>query len=973
MDSDSDSSVASEDLSCSLTMPPVVTKAELQSYRNGRMETIADSDDSSEHSGDVNCRSSIPPAVVKSRLIPKPKEEKMEAENTVNAPQTEQHETTNKDVAPHTVSRTTSARTNSTSVNSSVNSSATHDSPKSIGMEDYDEDDEDNLNHSIALPLHLTPTKSNQQTLKMHDSFSSQDTNRHRNHLPSLASLDGSESSISHSQHSETSGASTKSKSKKKRQKKHPKSPSKSPHHHHHKSPGKVKKKVSKILATCLPGNDQIISFMEQHGELLAKYGVLLPTVVLVGEPGSGKSSLISHLCGVELPVSVATKCPIRLSLKRSKHRQATVSVEWQSHIVSNQYPEWQPVTVSDTLEIRDTILEAQNFILEQTRKDIAYDIVSIRVQGPEFLDHLTVVDLPALVGTGRDQDDDELNELCSRYLKSRDHVVVAVCSGDQPSTNRSAVVSTVQAEDPQNERSVFVVTKPDHYFDASGYETFLTSLSDRFCVVKCDDSPTVAKEDPIGTMHSDMEREFFQQTEPWMSMRDGIRFGIESLRVNIGETQVRLMKAKMPQLMEDLKKKRTSLATTLKELGDAPRNSTERKETFQQLINHVVENLKHALTGKGGTPGSSFTTSLHDDCAHFKERILEGSWGTLRKISEGGSVLVVSSFGIVIRGEVVHLDESFACVDFVDSIDRRSKVLFVASGLKSDEKIEENDVWINGDSIHIARKDNTYDTLRKIPLSSIRTDPSWLKERIQCQRNEDLSCFLSADLFKAIVSEYIDEEWRPHSLRLLELTHGSLQKATNDALTEGLTNDRYPKLGDFIATTCRESVQTLMDQTNARVASCLESEKHPFTQNDELFQAIAKGKTRAIKQELEVALQLDKQEIVDPVAVQAIIDSVFERNHRKSKEDLLAEELENVLSAYGEIATNRVVDCIPMACWDVFRSLPETIETALLRLDDSTLKSYIADSKYMSKHKNATDEIKDLDRALEALEALCL
>ena len=78
---------------------------------------------------------------------------------------------------------------------------------------------------------------------------------------------------------------------------------------------------------------------------------------------------------------------------------------------------------------------------------------------------------------------------------------------------------------------------------------------------------------------------------------------------------------------------------------------------------------------------------------------------------------------------------------------------------MKAPEPIEENDVWSVGSKIHIARKDNIYDSLRKIPLASIRTDPTWLKEKIAGHRTDDLPCFLNVDSFKSIVEEFIEQD----------------------------------------------------------------------------------------------------------------------------------------------------------------------------------------------------------------------
>ena len=111
--------------------------------------------------------------------------------------------------------------------------------------------------------------------------------------------------------------------------------------------------------------------------------------------------------------------------------------------------------------------------------------------------------------------------------------------------------------------------------------------------------------------------------------------------------------------------------------------------------------------------------------------------------------MLVTSPHGEV-RGEVVHLDDDFACVDCLESDEDESRndksmpMLFEYRGYTAQQALEEDDVWSDGNQIFIARKNNIFDSLRKIPLGHIRTDPSWLKEKIADNRTDDLVCFLN-------------------------------------------------------------------------------------------------------------------------------------------------------------------------------------------------------------------------------------
>jgi hypothetical protein len=117
----------------------------------------------------------------------------------------------------------------------------------------------------------------------------------------------------------------------------------------------------------------------------------------------------------------------------------------------------------------------------------------------------------------------------------------------------------------------------------------------------------------------------------------------------------------------------------------------------------------------------------------------------------------------------------------------------------------------------------------------------------------------------------------------------------------------------------------------------------------------MAQARHATLKRELEVALRLDQPEPqqqqqhqqqqqqqlklsngkhtssammhnTSRVAIQSILDEVFERHSKKSVEDHMAEEMAIVLEAYGSIATRRVMDRTPMICWQVYRSVSNII-----------------------------------------------
>jgi hypothetical protein len=92
------------------------------------------------------------------------------------------------------------------------------------------------------------------------------------------------------------------------------------------------------------------------------------------------------------------------------------------------------------------------------------------------------------------------------------------------------------------------------------------------------------------------------------------------------------------------------------------------------------MSNLHASLSGKGRSGYRSAAAKLHDECHKFMDAIRARSHGTNKSIVDGAQVLVTSSKGDM-RGEIVHVDDDFACIDYVDEKDRTIDMVRLING----------------------------------------------------------------------------------------------------------------------------------------------------------------------------------------------------------------------------------------------------------------------------------------------------
>lgn len=734
-----------------------------------------------------------------------------------------------------------------------------------------------------------------------------------------------------------------------------------------------------------LHGNEAIREFMDQLTATtnVSKY-IELPMIAVMGDTSSGKSSLLSFISGVEFPSShqLTTRCPVLLQMTRAETQSAKISVQWRQ--TSDSLQEFEPKLVSEETwgTLATVIGEAQQHILQQTGKDVASDVVHVHMYGPACQD-LTLMDLPGMVRSrGTDESEtlvEDVQHLMDEYLKNTRCVILAVVPANVDFHN-SQIMHDAQLVDPSTKRTIPVITKPD-LIDVGAEEQVLDLLMGKkmefalgFHMVKGRGQVALDNRESI-TSGLELEANFFEETSPWKDVENRELFGTPNLRKKLGDLQMSMIRETIPGILKEIREKQQFAFDALVEMGNLHLTVADKRRYYQDFCQVFMNNLKASLSGKGRSGKKSNEPSaaakLHEACNKFMKAIGEGSLGTIRNVVEGALVLVTSPKGDV-RGEVVHVEDGYACVDFVDESDRTIECLFDYVGYKSQEHLEVDDVWSDGDKVYIAREGNIFDLLKKIPLDSIRTDPSWLKEKIAENRTDDLACFLNVDIFKNIIADFIEADWRPHCEELATETSDIIMTAITESLDRTVTSDRYPKLRTLIKIHSDRTSQALFLEARKQVEKHLEIEKHPYTQDHVLFSNIAQARHRDLKRELEVALRLDQEGAYDTGAIRTIMDGVFERIRQQTVEEHMAADMEIVLESYGKVATKRVIDRTPMICWEVFRSLSDAIQENLWNATDDVLADCMVDTpEFAEKYKQLTEELEEMNKALNIFQSV--
>lgn len=711
-----------------------------------------------------------------------------------------------------------------------------------------------------------------------------------------------------------------------------------------------------------LPGNDQIGQMMDKLTASAVSEYIALPMIAVMGDTSSGKSSVLSNIAMTELPSNkdLTTRCPIELIMKRRDEKRAVVSIRWKGEEPEKKFDEVL-VNESDWATLSDHITKAQQVILDLRKKEVARDVVVVKVFGPLYID-LTLVDLPGIVRSHGINESAtlsrDIDELINEYLKNERCVILAVHPANVDFHN-SQIMSDALKVDPNTTRTIPVITKPD--LVDPGAETSVVDLLNGkkisfklgFHMTKGRGQKHLDEGQTIAQAMTEEER-YFTKEEPWCGVTDRQLFGIQNLRKKLGDLQVDMIRQTLPAIMKEVESNRAKTGADLAKLGERLVTPTEKRQAFMQHAMKFLENLNITLTGKGkgGKPAHGVPTSagMHDIFSTFMDKVRTGRLKSVKTMKKGTRVLVS------IKDRFGNTKEWSAVVQTLSVESETVMVQLEASSPMCP-------LWTTGTTGNRGQISFT--------LNTVRTDPGWLKKEIMQNRTVDLPCFLNVDVFNNIVANFITEDWEPLCFELLEDAIKLLEETTDRVLMS--TPTRFSKLAHLLQLKTADAIALTKADAALEIRQHLDLEKTAYTQDHYLFETIAKKRTQRLKAELMQSLVTD-QPTVATATIKAIIDGVFDRNQRMSIDDHMAEEMEIMLEAYGKVAFKRIIDKTPQIILKMTRGICEAAERSLQGITDDHVEMVMAEeADHVTRYAATKKQFDEMNKAISIFKEIQL
>ncbi|XP_058734092.1 dynamin-related protein 4C-like [Vicia villosa] len=186
----------------------------------------------------------------------------------------------------------------------------------------------------------------------------------------------------------------------------------------------------------------------------IAKEGIQLPTIVVVGDQSSGKSSVLESLAGISLPrgQEICTRVPLVMRLQNHSLQQAALVLEYNGKEVP-----------TDEANVSDAINTATEE-LAGTSKGVSNTPLTLIVKKNGVPD-LTMVDLPGItrvpVHGQPDNICDQIKDMIMEYITPPESIILNVISANVDFATCESIRMS-QTVDKTGLRTLAVVTKSD-------------------------------------------------------------------------------------------------------------------------------------------------------------------------------------------------------------------------------------------------------------------------------------------------------------------------------------------------------------------------------------------------------------------------------------------------------------------------------------------------------------------------------
>ncbi|XP_043114102.1 interferon-induced GTP-binding protein Mx1-like [Puntigrus tetrazona] len=334
-----------------------------------------------------------------------------------------------------------------------------------------------------------------------------------------------------------------------------------------------------------------------------------LPSIAVVGDQSSGKSSVLEALSGVALPrgSGIVTRCALELKLRNLKKGK------WSGTISYNDHKE----SFHDPLMVDNFVRKAQNELAGNT-VGISDEHISLEISSPDVCD-LTLIDLPGITRVPvQDQPEDigdQIKKLILKYISKSETIILVVvpCNVDITTTE---ALRMAQHVDPEGHRTLAILTKPDLIDRGAEMDVLkivqgkVIPLSKGYIIVRCRGQSDINDKIPLDKAIN-MEFKFFRKHKYFSYLLNDNKASIQCLSRKLTKELVDHIKISLPHVAEQINSQTVNVREELKKYDQGPPLQEEEMGPFLSKIILEFSDQIDELSRTGHSKGKNIYALL--------------------------------------------------------------------------------------------------------------------------------------------------------------------------------------------------------------------------------------------------------------------------------------------------------------------------------------------------------------------------
>ncbi|KAK1473995.1 interferon-induced GTP-binding protein Mx1 [Colletotrichum cuscutae] len=360
-----------------------------------------------------------------------------------------------------------------------------------------------------------------------------------------------------------------------------------------------------------------------------------LPQVVVVGDPSSGKSSVLECMTGLAFPrgPELCTRYATQITCRRDAYESVQISII-PSHDSNDDRKErlkkFGFSVKKNDLALADVFMKANEAMELRGINDgdasklpiFAEDILKIEINSPDQY-HLTIIDVPGIFrtptkGLTTNNDIAIVRNIVNRYIKDQRTIILAVIPCNVDASTQEALTLAKEV-DPEGLRTIGVLTKPDLATERVTQQIVCELIEGKrhplrlgYCVVKnqSDDEGASTKTD-----RSSLEKAFFS-ARPWNRIKSTFRVGVSGLGIRMRDLLGDLFKKDHKNVEANVRRRLSNTETLLSRLGP----SRSRADAQRRYLANIAAGFQEEEVG----PGRGFKVPMDEQSTRCLGDILK-------------------------------------------------------------------------------------------------------------------------------------------------------------------------------------------------------------------------------------------------------------------------------------------------------------------------------------------------------------